>query len=469
MVSDRVQPSAPEIEQAVLGAMFLSKKAAVRAMNLLGTGSAFFGDRHRKIYRSMLSLYERGAEIDLPMVAERLDSQGLLEECGGTGYLADTAALVGTSANVEHHARILLEKQRRRELILEMTSILDGAYDEGVEFDYLATSMERYLAKLGPSSDINTVEHVKPSLEEAYNQIGVIEHGLLSPWARFNAMTGGLHDSELVVIGARPSVGKTAIALNILQHAAIHEKKRVALFSLEMSKVQIASRLFPIVSGVHTWEREQSDFNTAEWEAIDEAYRLISLSNMYVDDSSSLTARDIKLRSIQLKNASGLDMVIIDYLGLIKSSGVHREVRHQISETTKDLKAMAKDLDIPVVLLSQITRGSTNEGRAPRMSDLRESGSIEEDADVVLMLHRPSVAFEKGSDKWREHKNEAFLLIDKQRNGPTGMVSLYWNPGLMRFQNDEHGGMLRPGMEDEEGDSPFGNETAWDEIAPMKK
>ena len=434
---DRVPPQAVEAERAVLGAILLDGEAIHKVLDYLRPGS-FYRDANRKVFEAMLSLYERSEAIDLVTLVDEMKKLGSLEPAGGRLYLSSLLDEVATSANVTYHAGLVLEKAMLRQMIRVGTEIVHRGYEAADDVKELLDRAEQSIFEVSESQITRGFIPIKDVVKPVFADAQAMAAGervhvsVQSGFTELDSLLSGFHRGELVIVAGRPSMGKTAFCLNIAQNIAIDEKKPVAVFSLEMSKEQLVHRLLCAEARVDSHALRNGYVAQRDWPNLTTAASLLSNAPIYIDDSPSLTVLEIRSRSRRLHREVGLAMVIIDYLQLAHATGRSESRQQEISQISRSLKALSKELNIPVVALSQLSRAVENRpgSRRPVLSDLRESGAIEQDADVVLFLYRPEVY-----EKIPENDGKAEVIIGKQRNGPLGTVNLTFIKHYTRFEN----------------------------------
>ncbi len=439
MPEGRVQKLPPqnlEAEQSILGAVLLENSALMKALEHISE-SDFYRESHRKIFNAMLDLFDRDEAIDLVTLTEHLTKKGDLDAVGGQSYLAELASQVPTAANVRYHAKIISEKALLRYLLHSSTDIASKVYEDSSEADELLDCAERSIFEISDkrikSSFANLRDVIKDSfkmIESLYDKKEAIT-GVPSGFKDIDEITTGFQKGDLVVIGGRPSMGKTAFALNIAQHVGVELKEPVAVFSLEMSKRQLALRMLCSEAMVDSNKVRKGFIGKSDWHKLTSAAGRLSESPIYIDDSSALNVLEMRAKARRLKmEHKGLSLVIVDYMQLMQGRGSFERREQEISDISRSLKALAKELDIPVVALSQLNRGvEMRTNRRPTLADLRESGAIEQDADVIIFLYRDEVYDKEDQDK----KGKAEILIEKQRNGPTGKVHLSFLASCTKF------------------------------------
>ncbi len=439
-LSGRSMPESLAAEAAVLGSMIIDPECIGEVVEFLEM-SAFYRVEHQMIFDALLSLYEknRGGVIDGVLLRDELEKHKRLEEVGGVEYLTKLAESVPSSANVTYYAGIVKDKMLLRELIAATGEILDGAYDQAGETKEKLDDAERRIFAVTDKNITGNAEAIKDLVARSYELIekrdGSHVTGIATGYYELDDLTCGLQNGEMVIVAGRPSMGKTSLALNIAEHIGLVEKIPVAVFSLEMGRQQLAERFLCSVGEVDSQKVRRGLLGEEHYSRLVEACGLLSEAPIYVDDTSTLTPLELRAKSRRLKSLYGIRCVIVDYLQLMHLGSGRVESRQQeITTISRYLKALARELSVPVMVLSQLNRSPEGrEGHKPRMSDLRESGSIEQDADVVMLLHREDY-YHRG-DKEYEPDNTADIIIAKQRNGPTGNVEMVFREKFTRFEN----------------------------------
>lgn len=436
-------PHNDEAERSVLAAVLLDNRHFHRVQEMLG-GGAFYSPRHRRIFEAMEDLSEAGSALDLVTVKAELERGAALESCGGPAYLASLLDGVPRSANVEHYARIVKEAATLRELIASALQILDMARSpkgpadqvlDEAEKAIFRVAEERLRAGFVPLKQVaDRYIHVLEELTERKELITGVPTGFLT----LDEMTAGLQATDLVILAARPSMGKTAFALNLASHAALRQGKKVGIFSLEMSHQQLFQRILCAESRVDSHRVRTGRVGREEWGRIIEGYGKLASAPIWIDDTPGIGIMEMRAKSRRLKLEHGLDLLIVDYLQLMRGRGRTRydSRQQEISDISRSLKEIAKELGVPVLALSQLSRAPEQRGtgeKRPQLSDLRESGAIEQDADVVMFLFREEV-YKRDNP---ELHGKAELIIGKQRNGPTGTVDLHFIREFTSFVNPE--------------------------------
>ncbi len=437
LFADRIPPQNIEAEQAVLGAIFLTDEALVTAMERL-VPEDFYRAAHQRIFQVMIDLAERGEPVDLVTVTAELQKRKWLEEIGGVAYLADLANAVPTAANVEHYSKIVEEKSILRRLIKVATNITADGYASEAEVDDILDEAEKKILEISQRKHTSGFVSIKDVLIETYDRIEMLQQrkgditGIPTGFVELDRMTAGLQRSDLIIVAARPSVGKTAFALNISQNVATRTGENVAIFSLEMGANQLVQRMLCAEGNIDSQRLRTGQLTPEDWQKLTMAMGTLSKAGIYIDDTPGIKVSEIRAKCRRLKQEKGLGLVMIDYLQLITGSGRSGENRQQeVSEISRSLKAIARELDVPVVALSQLSRSvESRQDKRPIMSDIRESGSIEQDADIVAFLYRDDY-YNKDSEK----QNIVEIIIAKQRNGPVGTVELAFIKEYNKFVN----------------------------------
>jgi len=432
---DRLPPQNVEAEQAVLGAILLDGEALVSVQERISQDD-FYRTSHRLIFEAMVELSEEGEPVDLVTLTAKLKDKQQLEEAGGVRYLTELANAVPTAANVDYYASIVEEKAILRRLIRAATQIVSDGYAGGEDVGLLLSDAEQRIMEVANRRSVSGFKPIREALMEVfervetlYQQKGAIT-GIPSGFADLDKMTSGFQKSDLIIVAARPSVGKTAFALNIAQNVGVRAKQTVAIFSLEMSAAQLVQRMLCAEANVDAGRMRTGYLEPDDWTKLTMAIGALSEANIYIDDSPGITVADIRAKCRRLKREKGLGMIVIDYLQLIAGRGRPGDNRQQeVSEISRTLKQIARELNVPVIALSQLSRGvEQRQDKRPMMSDLRESGSIEQDADIVAFLYRDDY-YNKESEK----KNIIEIIIAKQRNGPVGTVELVFLKNFNKF------------------------------------
>lgn len=430
----RVPPQNLEAEQSVLGSMLIERDAISRSIEFL-TPDHFYKENHQVIFDAVCTLYERGEPVDLVTLTEELRRRGRLETVGGGSALTSLIDAVPTTANVEYYARIVEEKAIRRRLMKAGHDIVGLGFDNEEKVEMLLDKAEQEIFRIGQrrftQNFISLKEILKNTLEnldELYGRESEIT-GVATGFRDFDTKTAGLQPSELIIVAARPGMGKTSFCLNIAQHAAIENKVPVAFFSLEMAKEQLVQRVLCAEASVDAHRLRTGKLLDGDWKKIADAMNVLSKAEIYIDDSSSVSVLEMRAKARRLKAERGLGLIMVDYLQLIRGSSRSENRVQEISEIARGLKALAKDLRVPVLAVSQLSREvEKRNDKRPQLSDLRESGAIEQEADLVAFIYRDSYYNEKS-----EKQNTAEVIIAKQRNGPVGTIELVFIKEYTKF------------------------------------
>ena len=438
-MQERVPPQNIEAEQSVLGAMLLEKDAIVKVEEIL-LPQDFYREAHKIIYKTILQLAEKNEAADLVTVTESLRREGKLEDIGGITYITYLANAVPTAANVIYHARIIEEKSLLRKLVTAATEIAGMGYEANDEISNILDTAEKKVMSIGQRRMGQDFAPIKEVVHDAFGRIEKLYEtrggitGLATGFKDFDRLTAGLQPSDLILLAARPSMGKTALALNMAQHIAIREKKAVAVFSLEMSKEQLVQRMLCAEAPIDSQRLRIGELEDNDWRKLVGAADRLSQSNIFIDDTPGITVMEMRAKARRLKREYDIQLLVIDYLQLMQgstSSSRNENRQQEISEISRSLKALARELDIPVVALSQLSRGvEARQIKRPMLSDLRESGSLEQDADIVAFLYR-----EDYYNPETEKKNITEFIVAKHRNGPVDTVQLFFHKNFTRFQD----------------------------------
>lgn len=440
---DKLPPQSIEAEQSVLGSVLLDKKAIVKIADILKPDD-FYRDVHKFIFEIMLELFEKNEPIDLMSVSNRLEEKKQLEKLGGSGYLTELVNSVPTAANVVHYAKVVQKKKMLRDLIEAAHNITSLSYQEVEEIERVLDQAEKSIFAVSQRSLKQFFIPIKPALEEAFERIDALHkheggtlRGLPTGFTDLDNYLAGLQKSDYIILASRPSLGKTTLALDIARNIAVNEKIPVGLFSLEMSSSQVVDRLLCAQANIDLWRlrtgRLSSKGKENDFTKIQEAIGALSESPIYIDDSPSSTVMEIRTKARRLQAETGLGLIIVDYIQLILPLNIRESSVQQMTEISRSLKALARELDVPLLAISQLSRAAEQRSpRIPRLADLRESGSLEQDADVVLLIYREDLDL-----KDSERKNIADISIAKHRNGPIGQVELYFDQDCVSFKNLE--------------------------------
>ena len=433
----KIPPSDIEAEQAVLGSMLTDKDATIAAIEVLKEDD-FYREDNKLIYRAILNLYNRAEPVDIITLKSELTSMGKFDAVGGLEYLADLPEKVPTTANVERYIKIVEEKAILRNIIKTANEIISLGYDPTEEVENIMDSAEKKIFDIMQSKNQKGYSPIKDVLVDTFSQLEVLynqkQHitGVPTGFADLDYKTAGLHGSDLILLAARPAMGKTAFALNIATNAAVRAKVPVAIFSLEMSKEQLVNRVLCGEAMVDSNKVRTGKLDEQDWAKLASALGPLSESEIYIDDTPGISVMEIRAKCRKLKLEKNIGLVVIDYLQLIQGSNKRGGSREQeISEISRSLKILAKEINVPVIALSQLSRAPEQRpDHRPMLSDLRESGAIEQDADIVMFLYRDDY-YNEDSDK----KNIAEVILAKHRAGSTGTVELLWLGNYTKFVN----------------------------------
>ena len=439
MSIDRLPPQSVEAEQSVLGALLIDKDAVTEVAELLAPED-FYRPHHGAIYAAVLELFERREPVDIVTVSEVLERQDRLDEIGGSAYLTSLINLTPTAVNVVHYAKIVERKGVLRNLISAAGRIAGYGYEEDGDVSEVIDKAESELFAVSEKRLSSGFDPLKTLLHSAYDRLDYLHQhkgeisGIRTGFADLDTLTTGLQKSDLVLVAARPSVGKTSLALNFAEHAAVNEGKVVGIFSLEMSKEQLVLRLLSSVANIDSQRLRTGFLEEMDFTRMAPAMNTLANAPVYIDDTPNISAMELRTKARRLQAESGLDLVLVDYLQLMQSSVTSKDANRvqEVSDISRGLKALARELQVPVVALSQLSRQTENRGEKgePRLSDLRESGALEQDADMVMFLYRDK---ERGPDDHETDGEVINLKLAKHRNGPTGETKLWFKKRQTRF------------------------------------
>lgn len=442
-MEERVPPQNIEAEQSVLGAMLIDKEAIAKATEIL-SAEDFYREAHRVIFSAMLEIYNKNEAVDMITVTDILRRDNKLEDVGGIAYITSLANVVLTAANVKYHAEIVAEKSVLRQLVKVSTEIAAMGYEANDEVGVLLDTAESRILEISnrkKRADFTPISAVLmdsvQNIEKLLNNKGGLT-GIPTGFNDLDKLTSGLHPSDFIILAARPSMGKTALALNIVQNVALRAHKRVggdprsvAFFSLEMSKEQLVNRMLCAEANIDSQRLRIGEMNDKDWDSLWAACDTMSKAKIYIDDTAGITVMEMRSRARRLKAEHGLDLIVVDYLQLMQGSGKRNtsgDRQQEVSEISRSLKALARELDVPVLALSQLSRGvEARQVKRPMLSDLRESGSLEQDADIVAFLYREDYYNPETENKHTE------LIIAKHRNGPVDTVNLFFHKQFTKF------------------------------------
>ena len=442
-MEERVPPQNIEAEQSVLGAMLIDKEAIAKATEIL-SAEDFYREAHRVIFSAMLEIYNKNEAVDMITVTDILRRDNKLEDVGGIAYITSLANVVLTAANVKYHAEIVAEKSVLRQLVKVSTEIAAMGYEANDEVGVLLDTAESRILEISnrkKRADFTPISAVLmdsvQNIEKLLNNKGGLT-GIPTGFNDLDKLTSGLHPSDFIILAARPSMGKTALALNIVQNVALRAHKRVggdprsvAFFSLEMSKEQLVNRMLCAEANIDSQRLRIGEMKEDDWTHLWDACDVMSKAKIYIDDTAGITVMDMRSRARRLKAEHGLDLIVVDYLQLMQGSGKRNtsgDRQQEVSEISRSLKALARELDVPVLALSQLSRGvEARQVKRPMLSDLRESGSLEQDADIVAFLYREDYYNPETENKHTE------LIIAKHRNGPVDTINLFFHKQFTKF------------------------------------
>ena len=439
---DRTAPRAPEAEQAVIAAMLMDTDAILRASEHVDD-TMFYDERHRRIFRAMIAISQRSEVVDPVTLGNELNRRGELDASGGKEYIGELIDAVPTAANVEYHAKIVKEKALLRRLIETSTTIITEAFQGRATAEELLDDAEQRIFQVSQQRGLQGFTRVKelmwPTMEriEALQRGGKTITGVASGFTDLDELTSGFQPADLVIVAARPSMGKTALVLNIAQYAAIEKNVPVAVFSLEMSKESLVQRMLTAEGRVDAQKMRKGLLRDEDYSRLARAAGILSGAPIWIDDSAGITLLEIRSKARRLKADQDIGMVVIDYLQLIQGPTSSESRQQEISQISRSLKALAKELAVPVVALSQLSRAPEQRAgdHRPQLSDLRESGAIEQDADLVMFIYRQEI-YDGPTDKdGNSLEGRAEVIIGKQRNGPVGLVNLFFHKAYTRFEN----------------------------------
>ena len=432
----RVPPQSLESERALLGSLLL-KPDVIHDVSDLIRPDSFYAEKHRHIFETMRELVERGEPIDMLALSERLQGKGLLERAGGRAYIAELAGSSPAPGNYSHYAELVARKHVMRALIETAHEITESAYDEGVDTAVLLDQAEKSIYAIGNNSAVHKFVAIKDKMDDAWERIENLSksdggiRGVPTGFPDLDSLLSGLHKSDLIILAARPSMGKTSFALDIARNAAVKYDVPVGIFSLEMSSEQLVDRMLSAESFVNSWKMRTGAIHAEEdFAKIRDALESLSKAPIFIDDKPAQNILSMRAVARRLKRERGIGLIIVDYLQLMAPTNTKASdsMVQQVTEISRSLKQLAREIEVPVIALSQLSRAVEQRGGKPRLSDLRDSGSIEQDADVVMFIHR-----EDKMNKESERPNVAEILIEKHRNGPTGKVELYFDEKRTSF------------------------------------
>lgn len=437
-VINRVPPQSIEAEMSTLGSMLIDRDAIAKVIDILEPED-YYKEAHRAIYEAICSLFEKGEPADLITVTEALREQNKLDRVGGAVYVANLANSVPTAANVEYYAKIVKDRSILRSLVKAGTAIAASAYETSTDVDVALDEAEQAIFQIAQKKSIQSYSDIKRVLVEAFERIEFLYSnkggvtGVASGFADLDSITSGFHPSDLVIIAGRPGMGKTAFALNIMENAALRDSMSAAIFSLEMSKEQLAQRMLCSVAGVDGQRLRTGFLKDDDWPKLSFALGKLSEASIFVDDTPSISVMEMRAKARRIKAEHQLDLIVVDYLQLMVGRGKTESRQQEVSEISRSLKQLARELEVPILALSQLSRAvEQRTEKIPSLADLRESGSLEQDADVVIFLYRDDYYnFES------EKKGLMDIIVAKQRNGPTGKAEVVFLKEFGRFESLE--------------------------------
>ena len=434
----KVPPQNLDAEKAVLGSMLMGEEAIGAAIEEIDT-DYFYELAHQKIFNSIITLYSNRKNVDLITLCDQLKTEGFLELVGGVAYLGQLVDFVPTSANIRYYANIVKEKGIQRKLIRNATEIVAKSYGSNVDVDELVDSAEQLIFEIATARQKQQAIHIKDIVKDTIEVIDRLYQrkeaitGIPTGFVDFDRMTSGLQRSDLIIIAGRPSMGKSALAGSMAEYAAVEKKIPVALFSLEMSKEQLVQRMLCSQAGVDAHKVRSGFLSPSEWPMITKAAGKLSNVPIYIDDSPAISALELRAKARRLKSSYDIQLIVLDYLQLMRATHRTESRQQEISEISRSLKALARELSVPIIAISQLSRAvESRQDHRPQLSDLRESGAIEQDADVVVLLMR-----EEYYNPTEDNRGIAEVIIAKQRNGPTGSVKLKFFKEFVKFANLE--------------------------------
>jgi len=471
----RVPPQAVDLEEAVLGALLIDKNALSKIVDILHH-EAFYNEKHQHIFKAVVSLFGENQPVDILTVASELRKEGQMKQAGGEVYLAQLSQKVSSAAHIEYHARIIIQKHIQRELIRISSEIIESAFDETTDVLELLDSSEQKLFEVAQGNLKRNYESSEALIRQALERIEHISKqeglsGVPSGFSDLDRITSGWQPSDLIILAARPGMGKTAFVLSMARNMAIEHDKKVAIFSLEMSSVQLITRIISSETGLNSEKLRKGDLTDYEWKNLTSGVVDLEKAKLFIDDTPALSVFDLRAKVRRLASTQGLDVIIIDYLQLMTVGGSKAQGNREqeISTISRSLKSIAKELNVPVIALSQLSRAveTRSTSKRPQLSDLRESGAIEQDADIVSFIYRPQYY---QIDEWEDGtpcENEAEIIIAKHRNGSLDDVRLRFIGELAKFANKEQGStmIMESKMNDSSGfDSPMDGPSGYPDL-----
>lgn len=440
----KIPPQAIDVEEAVLGALMLERDAFIGVADVL-TEDCFYKEEHREIFKVIKELSMQDHPVDLLIVTQELKNRDLLEKVGGPLYITQLTSKVASAAHLEFHARIIAQKYIQRELIRSCSEIQTNAYDDTKDVDELINEAESAIFKISEGNIKKETQPIKPILKEAVELIEEASKrddglsGIPSGFTKVDRITSGWQKTDLVIVAARPAMGKTAFVLSMTRNMAVDWKKPVAMFSLEMSSIQLVNRLIASESELGSEKIKKGNLVGDDWDRLNQSIQVLDEAPIFVDDTPALSIFEFRAKARRLKMQHDIGIILVDYLQLMTAGGEGRGSREQeVSMISRSLKAIAKELDVPIIALSQLNRSvESREGKRPQLSDLRESGAIEQDADMVIFIHRPEYYGITEDEEGHSLRNVAEIIIAKHRNGAVGDVRLTFRKELAKFLDME--------------------------------
>jgi len=438
----KVPPQNLEAEQSILGGILLDNNAVNNVIEVLDADD-FYSESHRKIFTAIIELSEKNEPSDLVTLSNNLRNKNQLDALGGEAYLASLVDSVPSAANIAYYSKIVKEKSTLRRLIGAATEILNDSYNSATDIDSVLDEAEHAIFEISENKIKPSFSPIREIIKDSFRTIEQLFEkkalitGVSTGFKRIDELTSGLQKSDLIIIAGRPSMGKTALAINIAEHAAIVNNVPVAIFSLEMSKEQLAFRMLSSEGRVDSQKLRKGWLGETDWPKLTTAAGKLSEAPMFIDDTPAISVLEMKAKARRLKAEKGLGLIVLDYLQLMKGRNASAPREQEISEISRSLKALAKELAVPIVALSQLNRQvESRTDKRPQLADLRESGAIEQDADVILFIYRDEV-YNKSEDN--PERGFAEVIVGKQRNGPTGMAKIVFREQYTRFENPAWG------------------------------
>lgn len=428
----KIPPHSDEVEKSILGALLIDKDAIISVIEFLRS-EHFYQDAHARIYKAIVSLYEERQPVDIVTLTERLKKQRSLTAVGGSSYLASLVNMVPTSAHAAHYGKIVKDLYTKRQLIASGSQLVEMAFDDGVEAEMALDRAEQAIFALSQKHLPRTFMPVKDALAESFDRLDELQkkkgslRGVATGFKDLDDTLAGLQDSNLIILAARPALGKTSLALNIAQHVAVEEKMPVGFFSLEMSKEELVDRLLVAQADIDAWKLKTGRLSEEDFTKLSEAMGVLAETPLYVDDTPAISVLEMRTKARRLQVERGLRLLVVDYIQLVRGRGLENRVQ-EVTEISQGLKNLARELRIPLLAVSQLSRAVTRRGKGiPQLADLRESGALEQDADVVMFLYREE----------DEELENITLNIAKHRNGPLRIIKLYFRGDRIRFYGSE--------------------------------